>query len=740
MMKRGSRLALRVVAVAQLALVALLPGLARAEGPSFKLLDARQVPLAGAGVSVIGRTGSVRTAPDGTFRLDPVPRVPFELAVADERGTWLGIVRVTTLGAATPVVLTLPAQREAEVLVRGGLAPATVAPPASAATVVSRQEMAERRPAHVADVLADIPGTGRIEDGQSVVPSLRGLARSRTLLLVDDARVTAERRAGPSATYVDPFVMENLEVVRGPGSVAYGSDALGGTIHARTPLPSPDGFAARYEVAAGTPGDPVATGAVELNVPAGPVSFLVQAHQRAIADFESPSGRIDNSAARDRGFLVRALVPLGGVRLFAGVQVDQGRDIGKPSIDSYVTRAFYPKEDSNRFTFGADLGSVAGFSEVEVRGYLGLYRLVTDRDRYATATVTRLLSRADVKANDASLRASASRPLGAGALRLGVDVNGRIGLQALNTTVNYDAQGNVTSNVEEVAIDSADRTDWGAFVETDQPLVRGVLDLGAGLRGDYVKTRNEGGYYGDRSRNDSALSGYVALTGRPAPGLSVTFQAARGFRDPMLSDRYFRGISGRGFVTGNPDLTPETSLQLDLGVRYTGGPVRLAAYGFLYRIKDLVERYKVGNDFFFRNRGEEELKGLELEADVTLARGLTGRVTATTIQGRILDDGSNAGDVPPDSLGFSIDHKVTDRLWWRASWTIYARKSDPGPTESVVPGYALVDASAGYRLADPVDLRLVLRNLFNKEYQGTTDALSPSAPGRSATLVLAGRF
>jgi len=48
------------------------------------------------------------------------------------------------------------------------------------------------------------------------VPALRGLARGRTLILVDGARVTAERRAGPSATFVDPASLASLEVLRGP--------------------------------------------------------------------------------------------------------------------------------------------------------------------------------------------------------------------------------------------------------------------------------------------------------------------------------------------------------------------------------------------------------------------------------------------------------------------------------------------------------------------------------------------
>ena len=59
-------------------------------------------------------------------------------------------------------------------------------------------------------------------------------ARGRTLLLIDGGRVTSERRVGPSATVADPSLFEGIDVARGPGSVAYGSDALGGIISVRT--------------------------------------------------------------------------------------------------------------------------------------------------------------------------------------------------------------------------------------------------------------------------------------------------------------------------------------------------------------------------------------------------------------------------------------------------------------------------------------------------------------------------
>jgi len=92
--------------------------------------------------------------------------------------------------------------------------------------------------------------------------------------------------------------------------------------------------------------------------------------------------------------------------------------------------------------------------------------------------------------------------------------------------------------------------------------------LSGGLRGDYVTTTNVGGYFGDHSTANGAASGFGAVTVGSFRGLSVTGQVSRGFRDPVLSDRYFRGPSGRGFITGNPELEPETSLQFDLATRY----------------------------------------------------------------------------------------------------------------------------------------------------------------------------
>ena len=170
---------------------------------------------------------------------------------------------------------------------------------------------------------------------------------------------------------------------------------------------------------------------------------------------------------------------------------------------------------------------------------------------------------------------------------------------------------NDTTNV---SVDDARRVDTGVFVQLDSAMAT-TAHVSGGVRFDRVTTRNEGGYFGDRSTAHGAAAGFAALTMGPFSGFSVTGQVSRGFRDPVLSDRYFRGPSGRGFITGNPDLEPETSVQVDFAARYTRGRAQLAAYAYQYRIDDLVERYQPEIDFFFfRNRGRARIRGYEFEA------------------------------------------------------------------------------------------------------------------------------
>lgn len=712
-----------------------------AEIPRFLLVDAEGRAVAGARVAVAGRAGSVVTAADGGFRLETLPRLPVEFLVSDESGALLGVIVLRTLEGPSPLVLRLEPGAAAEVTVRGGFAPGTSAPPAAAPAIVTREEIEEARPNRLADILENIPNAGRLEDGQSVVPSVRGFARGRTLILLDDGRVTAERRAGPSGTYLDPFFLENLEVVRGPASVAYGSDAFGGVVHARTPLPRPGVWEGKAELGAAS-GERSGRFGFEVNFPAGAGAWLLQAQARQYEDYRSPRERILNSGARDRAFHLKGLWPLGAAKIWAGFLAAQGRDIGKPSasFDLDRTRAYYPEENSTRFQAGLDWTREGYFQLIEVRAFAGRYHLDTIRERFPFEATPRKISQSDVAANDASLWAAGTHRWPRGVWRAGVDFNARFNLHAVGRFQEFDAYDRPAGRTVETPVNEARRVDAALFAEGEGRFFVDALSLAAGVRVDRVATKNVGGYFGDRSTGNTALSGHAAVVWRPAPGWEATGQYSRGFRDPLLSDRYFRGISGRGFVTGEPDLEAETSHQFDVAVRTGTGPLRLAVYGFHYRIDDLIERFKEGPDYFFHNRGREIIRGGEVELDARWGAGWNARLALGITRGEIEGDPKPPADIPAKNAVLLIDHRSPRQVWWRFRLAAYARDDRPGPTETETPGFWVADLAGGVPLGSRLEARLALRNLFNRDYPGTPDENAVSAPGRTASLTLAAGF
>jgi outer membrane receptor protein involved in Fe transport len=719
-----------------LATLALLPSSALWALEGRVILADTEEPVANAEVTILGRTGNALTDSDGRFTLQPDPAVPFEILVILPGERYMKPYLVESIPEAGPLVVRVSPLVEESVTVTAGAAPDIESAPASATTLLSHTDIEVRQPVNLIQALENVPGVNKVSEGQAAVPAIRGLARGRTILLIDGARVTTERRAGPSASYLDPFLLEGIQVSRGPGSVAYGSDAFGGIIHARTRRPTPGtpwGLRLLGTLGAGEPQQRVGA---EVSKGFSQGGVLFQGHYRDFDDYRSPEGEVFNSGATDQGFLARADQVLGGGLFSIGWQSDYGRDIDRPRTNSGTTRFYYPIEDSHRFTASYDLGPTFGLNRMSFSTFLGGYRQRTDQDSFADGMVPRHIERADVDANDFHVRASAEKLLGGASLEFGLDVNGRYGLEAEDVVIDYDLAGNEASRSVNPTIEDAGRTDTGVFLSAEGA-VHPLVTLAGGARGDRVTTRNSGGYFGDHSTSNSAFSGYGSATLGSFGGFSFTAQIARGFRDPVISDRYFRGVTGRGFITGNPDLEPETSTQFDSAVRYTGRDFRGGFYFYEYRFQDLIERYEDGEDlFFFRNRGRARIRGIELELQTELPRAVNLEVGFQLQSGLALDDDAPLDDMSPMTLFVQARKDLGSKAFVQARAAFYAEDDEPGPTEIAMPGWTVFDVSAGYQFDERLELRFLVRNLFDASYPVSPDARAVLAPGISGMVSL----
>ncbi|MGH7572912.1 MAG: TonB-dependent receptor plug domain-containing protein, partial [Gemmatimonadota bacterium] len=109
-------------------------------------------------------------------------------------------------------------------------------------TVIDKAELERRQAAKPGDLFALEPGLEVEGSGPFLgLPVVRGLSGNRVLLLVDGQRLNNSREAvnfgGVQPSLVDVAEIEEIEVLRGPASVLYGTDALGGIVNIRTRKP-----------------------------------------------------------------------------------------------------------------------------------------------------------------------------------------------------------------------------------------------------------------------------------------------------------------------------------------------------------------------------------------------------------------------------------------------------------------------------------------------------------------------
>lgn len=711
-----------------------------AEAFEGQLIDRRTGrPIVGAEVSIGGLAGTVRTDQDGRFTWTPDPSPPFVILIMLPGGRLAKPVRIVTRPTSSPLSIPVDPSVDEHVAVAGS-APSVDAPPGASASMVSSWEMVRRAPENLLQALENVPGVSGVAEGHSAVPAIRGLARGRTLVLVDGSRLFSERRAGPSVTFLAPDTLDRIDVVRGPVSVAYGSDAFGGVISLVTKQASAGApFAATATATLGA-GVRARRASVEMSSGLGPrAAILGTARYRESDNYSSPDGVVPNSAWQDQGGLVRVTARAGGWWT-ASWQGDSVGASGLPRSDVATLLVSNPFERSQRGNVSFDRSGVPWVDHVSVSGFVGRYAQRLDQDRLPVPGRPRRIDRTDIDGTDAQLRLVARTGIGRNRLTTGIDANARPDFHAHDTGIVFNAAGHVTSTTDSASVASAHKSDVGAFAQFDTP-IGSNLTVTAGARFDQVRSVNVGGYFGDRTVSQGAPSGSVAAAFRPWSPFTITAQVSRGFRDPTLSDRFYRGPSGRGFIIGNPDLNPERSLQFDVTARYDSGRWRASATYYHYDIADLIERYQLGADtLLFRNRGLAQIRGVEVEAQVDAGWGLVLDLSAQAGRGRAKDDGAALDDMAPRSGLLQARKAFGTRVFVSGRVEAFAPDSAPGPSEVATPGYVDAGAIASWRIDRRLELHLSASNLLNQRYHSSSSPRWVLAPGRSVAMTVSASF
>ncbi len=700
-----------------------------------KVVDPFGQPVAGAQVIHAASGAKAVTGAEGTFLLDIPSGESLKLEVSHpdffpETQT----VKAAELAKGLTLVLAPYVRQKEEVMVTALRYPETESKIPAAESVVTTEMIRDEMAPNIAEALLTMPGLSDLGSGGfSLVPSIRGLARNRILILVDGARVFSDRRTGPGASFVNPMDIETIEVLRSPSSVFYGSDAIGGVVHILTLSPrSKPGWSGRAGAGYGSVNGQNDFG-LSLEGASGDFAGVLSFQRENAGNYSVGGTEILQSQFTQGSLLGKVAYRTEAREVELSFLGARGVDIGKPNRDSLNKPTWYPRENQNLAQLRwreLDLGG----GELTVQGFLNPNFLETLTQTRSQGALSKE-SYSKTQSTDFGLQVSYSKKVG-GVVRLsgGIDYFGRGGVQANNRETSFNAEGAVTKVFAETPYNNGRRGDLGFFVSADYSgLPR--LDLIAGVRYDSLfQQANPGGGSTALESKNGAATGFLGASYGLTRTLVVFANISRAYRAPNLSERFYSGITGRGFIIAQPNLKSETSLNLDAGLKLFGRRLFAGFYGFLYTIDGMIERFLVSDrTYTYGNIDRGRVRGLELEVDYYPLPRWKVFGNAFLMAGKNLRTGTPLNDVPPARL-FLGTRVWAGKFSVEVNGLFQVSDDDPGPAEVSVPGYSILNAEAVYYWNSTVRVALRVDNLFDKQYLARPDAEAMFEPGRNLKL------
>lgn len=644
------------------------------------------------------------------------------------------LIERKTLGKKVQLVLVPLIRQNEEVVVTALRYPEASIKVPAASTVVSSEALSEKMAPNLTEALQGIPGVGALGSaGFSLVPSVRGLARRRVLYLIDGARLESDRRTGPNGSFVSPEDIERIEVLRSASSVFYGSDAMGGVIHVMTRTPRFDGgIHGRLLTGYATVNGETGVG-LSLEGSARSWAFSLSFQYADADEYRAPGGTKVLQSQYTQGSLLAKIAHRTDKRevdiSFLGAR---GTDIGKPNTTAATKPTWYPRENQNLLQIHWKENNVGKDGEILFHAFVNPNFMETLTDTYAGFRTLESFAKTD--STEFGTQLSYAKKF-APTLRLegGVDYFGRGTADAYNTYTSFDEFGGVTEVVEEYPYVDGSRDDLGFFLSADYSGIR-RLDILGGVRYDLLQMKALPlGTESPVVTKDDQATGFLAVSYSLVKNLTAFVNLSRAYRLASLNERFYTGISGRGFIVGNPDLRPESSLNLDGGLKLLGRRHFFGLYAFRYQIDDMIERYRLDpSTYTYGNIEKGRLQGLEFEAEAFLLPGWKVFGNVAAIRGTSLETGVPLNDIPPVQI-YTGTRVWKGKLSAELNATFRLAKSNPGPAEIDVASSELVNLKASY-LWRGLNFYVTLGNVFNAAYVARADSEAMVEPGRNLRL------
>lgn len=573
----------------------------------------------------------------------------------------------------------------------------------------------------LSDGITNIPGVESVSTGLGIgKPVIRGLSSNRVLVYTQGVRLENQQFGDEHGLGVSAAGIESVEVIKGPASLLYGSDALGGVLYL-----NPEKFA----VAGQTEGD------VNLNY------------------FSNTNGLGANAGIKSSGEKFRYLVR-GSFAGHSDYQTGNGFGVTNSRFGEYDLKAGAGYLAN---TFKTDLRYNYNNLKLGIPEEIGEQTNErTPASPYQQIDNHILSSKTNLFFENSSLEAilgytfNNRKEFEEGEEGAALDMN----LSTLNYNIQYNlpkwrnwetiigVQGMHQTNTnfgEEVLIPDATTNDFG-LLGTSHLHFRNESDLQLGLRYDRrsIDSKENGllgeeGYILALNRKFNSINAALGYKWEFLKKVTGRINLASGFRAPNLAELTSNGVheGTNRYEIGNPDLANEQNIQTDLSFEYKNEHIELYINGFYNAVNDYIfiepNGELVDNDAVFLYRQQDaKLYGGELGLHIHPhpLDWLHIESSFETVTGK-LDDGQFLPLIPANSFTNTLRTEFANKaVWLESSYAFLTLKSvfeqnQVSMFETPTNGYSLLNIGLGGQVLvfkQPIDVRLSGNNILNKDY------------------------
>lgn len=539
--------------------------------------DADQKPLANVIVSLPEIHKETVTNETGNFTLNTIPQGNFKISfslVGFERK----ILSVSVITSETTVNISLaPSITHMDEVIVSTAFNKIQSQNVMKVEHQNIKSLQQKGAATLIEGLATIPGVSQVSTGTSIgKPVIRGLSGNRVLVYTQGVRLENQQFGEEHGLGLNDAGVESVEVIKGPASLLYGSDALGGVLYF-----NPEKFANSGDwsgdfsqrLFSNTLGSNSSLG---LKTSGEHWKFLVRGSYNSHADYQIADGdRVTNTRFNETDLkagigynssVFSSVLRYNFNKLNLGIpeegiaEQSTGRDVLYPrqGVDNHILslhNTFYFKTSK----LDADLGYI-----------------FNDRSEFEDSNVAVLHMELATFNYDVKYYLP----------KLG-KLETIVGVQGMNqTNRNFG---------EELLIPNALTNDFGVFGTTNYEWKSNVIQAGLRFDNRKISTENHGlvgeeGYFEALKRNFNSFNASLGYKTNFAENVTMRLNIASGFRAPNLAELTSNGVheGSNRYEIGNADLKNEQNVQTDLNLEYKSSHFELFANGFYNHINDYI--------------------------------------------------------------------------------------------------------------------------------------------------------